>query len=166
MYTIIICTLIVIAGSIYYEYKDEWMGWLSILISVMKGLTGVLVGFVIAVILPKSYRVDNWSEELASLQDNQTISGQFFLGSGQINGTMKYVYYQKEDSNTFRMWQADYEDAKIRYVTGTPKVQITLRHPDNSLINKFAIDINTSQVFYVFEVPKGSIKNEITLDAQ
>ena len=37
------------------------------------------------------------TKELYALQDNNEISGSFFLGSGRIDEEMYYVYIVKED---------------------------------------------------------------------
>jgi hypothetical protein len=65
------------------------------------------------------------------------------------------------------MRQADCYNAKIRYISTQPKVVITDKHLDKTAFNKWAIDMaDESRQTYIFEVPKGSIKNSYELDAQ
>ena len=91
-----------------------------------------------------------------------------FLGSGMINGTMRYVYYQKNQDETYKMWQTEYYRASIRYTNNTPKIVIIDKRESKSLWNKFALDPlnNESYQNYIFEVPKGSIEKDYNLDAQ
>lgn len=167
MYTVILFAVIGIVFVWYNEIRDGLdFFWDTVGYSILAGILGAFIGLVVAAILPQSYKTDKWSENLYTLQDNPSISGSFFLGSGQIGGVMKYVFYVNRNE-TYEMWTVDYYNASIKYST-TPKANITSTHPSKSLWNKFAIGFfdNKEKWTCVFEVPKGSIKNNFELDAK
>lgn len=166
MYLIILFAVIGAVIAVRYEF-DEW-GWDPILfIQSLFGIVfGGLLGVVVALCLPMHYQTDRWSVNLESLQDNSQTHGHFFLGSGSIEGKMMYVFYVQQEDSTFRLYQVDYSDASIKYSTNSPKEHITWTHPKENLWNKFALDIMPDEYTYVFEVPKGSIQNNYSLDAQ
>lgn len=171
MYTIILFAIIGFILPLYEEIKDYrksyGFDWDMVGFGVISAIVCGFVGFLIAIALPVSYEKGSWSEKVVSLKDNASVNGSFFLGCGQINGTMKYVYYQQNVDSTYQMWQANYYDAVIRYTSTEPKIIINDYRPSKSVWNKFAIDINDeSHQTYIFEVPKGSIKNSYELDAQ
>lgn len=169
MYTIISFYVIGYFFFLYITYKDfeEWDGFV-ILFPFLEALLFALAGIFVAIALPVHYEANRWQENIVTLKDNNNIQGRFFfLGSGIIEGRMKYVYYQQNADSTYQMWQCDYTDAAIKYTEGQPKVNVTDVHGQKTLGNKFAIDLDDeSRQTYVFEVPKGSIKNTYELDAQ
>lgn len=173
MYTVIILGSIGIIIAVWILLRDCGFDWkdfedyaLGLLMSFIGFITGGLVGLVIAFALPMTYVTDKWDVDLVSLQDNNGIHGSFFLGSGQINNRMQYVFYYKISDSTYKMAQHDFDDCTIKYTEAIPKEFITWHHPNNSTQNKFAIDITGSWSTYLFQVPKGSIKNNYQLDAQ
>jgi len=101
------------------------------------------------------------------LQDNNSVSGSFFLGSGYINGEMKYVFYYETDGG-YKMKQIDYDKALIKYTNETPKVETYREVQTDAFINKFSVYMsgcgcNNKNIIYV---PKGTIKQNYNLDAQ
>ena len=75
-------------------------------------LLGVFVGFIVGVCMwfiggvfinweHEEYNTGN--NELVSLQDKLTTSGDFFLGCGHINGSMQYFGYHKLYENAYEL---------------------------------------------------------------
>tara|TARA_R110000744_G_scaffold378044_1_gene493705 strand:+ start:547 stop:1062 length:516 start_codon:yes stop_codon:yes gene_type:complete len=171
MYTIILFALIGFCIFIITELIDYKKGYgldIDFSLCFFTSFIFVFIGLIIAIALPVKYEESSWDEEIVSLKDNTSISGNFFLGSGMINGTMRYVYYQKNQDETYKMWQTEYYRASIRYTNNTPKIVIIDKRESKSLWNKFALDPlnNESYQNYIFEVPKGSIEKDYNLDAQ
>jgi hypothetical protein len=134
----------------------------------MGSLFGGLIGCLICVSLPMDTYDKNYTYEIVALQDNSQVNGQFFLGSGQIDGRMTYVFYYKS-GDFFQIEQAIYTDAKVKYLQdaiSSPKVTITQKTPKDSFINYFAFDTDLWSKKYVIEVPEGTIRNVQNLDAQ
>lgn len=167
MYTILLFFGIVAIIHTYKEVSDFGWSWDLIPLSFLVGILGAVFGFFVAVCLPMDYKKSHWEESIISLKDNSSFSGHVFLGSGQINGKMVYVYYQKNKDDTYQMWQADYWKCKIRYTNGSPKIIIDDISFEKNTWNKWAIDVaDECQQRYIFEIPEGSIKSMFELDSQ
>lgn len=175
MITMIICMVIGFVAAIQNAFMEWWRSrkhhrlfdWSCILLGLMASLAGGLIGGILCLGIPCKYKTDRWNQEIISLQDNNSVLGQLFLGSGYIKGDMKYVFYLKEDSNTYKLNVVNYEDGAIQYTDGPPTVVITDKQRDeNSILSYFTFSDWNAKRTYVFKVPKGSIKQNISLDAQ
>lgn len=161
--SIIVCFLI---GLLIVKLLDE--GWYDFEYF-MGGSTGALIGLILGIFIAFKIgkETTNCVSELnlVNLQDGSSLKGDFYLGSGSIDGRMKYTFYY-EVQGGFKMMQLDYEYVEIRYTTETPKV-ITYEiceteNPKNYWGMAYGIGFKS----YIIEVPKGSIKSNFTLDAQ
>ena len=166
MIVIIIGIIVGIGIAIYNTYN----GYLNdLVIYVMTSIFGLMVGGLIgsfvAIALPMDTYNKHYSLNIETLQDNNSVSGNFFLGTGQIEGKMKYVFYY-EENGLYRMMQLNYNLVQIKYSDSKPKVNVTENYPSNSIINYFAIDLDIYDKTYIIEVPKGTIKSNYNLDAQ
>ena len=129
---------------------------------------GLFIGLLIGLMIPVKTEMKSCTYNLEALQDNNGVSGSYFLGTGSIEGKMKYVYYYRDADSLYHMKQYDYENASIKYSTDEPKIIITKEHvvnPKDATINYFGLKtlFNESAIIYI---PKGSIKQNFTLDAQ
>ncbi len=166
MTTILILSILGILIAIYESYSSyECNIGDYIFVSIMGGLIGCIGGIILALALPMNTYNKKYSLNIETLQDNSSISGNFFLGCGQISGKMKYVFYY-EENGLYRMMQVDYNLVQIKYSDDKPKVNITEIYPTDAFINHFAIDLNVFDKTYIIEVPKGTIKGNYNLDAQ
>ena len=167
MVLIIIATIAGISISLYRVYNSYcFEDFIDYVFGFLWGaFVGVSMGFIVAWILPMDLYDKHYSLNIETLQDNNSVSGQFFLGSGQIDGKMKYVFYY-EENGFYRMMQIDYNLVQIKYSDGIPKVNVTEVAPTDSFINNFAFDFLLHSKSYIIEVPKGTIKNNYNLDAQ
>jgi len=167
MYLILIFTALGIIGSIYLNYK-YYEGSIEYYFSdaVPAGIIGAVVGVIIALSLSERTMEKHYSYPIECLQDGNKTSGNFFLGCGQVEGRMQYIFYLKTSDSLYQMETLDYNNVKIKYSDGTPTVHVTQRVPTDAGINNFAIDFETYQKSYIIEVPKGTIKNNYNLDAQ
>jgi len=168
MVTIIICGIIgfiiaivsIFDGFDYIEYIFSYF-----FTGIFGTLIGGLVGLLIALALPAKTEIVKTIYNLESLQDNNSVKGSFFLGCGQIEGKMKYVFYYERDG-FYKLEQADYEKVKVKYSDEKPKVErFNQKNVKDAFINNFAIDLNCYQEYIIY-VPKGTIKQNYTLDAQ
>jgi hypothetical protein len=166
MILILIGMVIGIVIAIYQTYN----GWFNDFIAyIMSSFIGIMIGGLlasfVAIMLPMDTYDKHYSLNLEALQDNNSVSGNFFLGCGQIEGKMKYVFYY-EENGLYRMMQLDHNLVQIKYSDGKPKVNVTENYPSDAFINNFAIDLDAFGKTYIIEVPKGTIKNNYNLDAQ
>ena len=127
----------------------------------------LFIGLIIALALPTEREKIITYHNLEALQDGNKISGNFFLGSGNINGNMCYVFYY-EENGLFKMGQLRSNSVSINYVEGKPVLEtIKEMEKEDAFINYFALDHDCSfSTEYIMHVPKGTIKQNYNLDAQ
>ena len=167
MWTIIIITAIAIFIACFNEYKHGFYsdGFDYFMMVILGLLIGGVIGTAIAFALPVKTEIVKTTYNLEALQDNNSVKGSFFLGSGQIEGKMKYVFYYERDG-FYKMEQADYEEVKVKYSDEKPKAErFNRKNVKDAFINNFAIDCNSYQEYIIY-VPKGTIKQNYSLDAQ
>lgn len=124
--------------------------------------SGVLVAALIPsetkFVLAKTYRLE-------SLQDNNSLGGSFFLGTGTIRGKMKYTFYY-EECGFYKLKQIDCDEAIIRYTNENPRLEeLTRQKVEDSFINYFTV-YDSRVNSYIFYVPKGTIKQNYLLNAE
>jgi hypothetical protein len=94
--------------------------------------------------------------ELASIDDRSGTSGSFFLGSGQIDSTPVFYYYE-HDKDGYRL---KHQDASEAVVVESGKPYIEYRHLVSNDSNWYLEWGGTSVIFHV---PEGSIVRDFTL---
>lgn len=164
MWTIIIlCALGIFIGiwqEKKYGYCPDFYDYL--LHAVLYFLLSVPVALILAFALPADLKKVKRISELEAINDGQSINGSFFLGSGHIEGRMQYAYYVK-NGDFYRLWSVDASDAFVRYTNGKPTRTIVKEEYTDAFINYFALD--ETSTYYIFDVPKGSIQSNYSLDA-
>ncbi len=142
-------------------------------------VVGVVLGLVMAIILSLYVFVKNdvtrtvepFYPRIENLQDNPSTKGQFYFGSGNINGSMKYAFYIKEKdtltgNKSFHLVLLDYKDVSIVYTDGQPRVDAVVIHRKETWQFKYSFLKETEVDRYIIHVPRGTIKNNYQLDAQ
>ena len=88
--------------------------------------------------------------ELKSLKTSETIEGDFFLGSGDLDGTIRYfAYIKNSEDNSFKPIFVLYDKVRITETNNRPKLIVT-----ESLHGKK----------YHFYIPENSIKEYFVPD--
>lgn len=167
MWTIIIITAIAIFIACFIEYKYGFYsdGFDYFMMIFLGLLIGGVIGTAIAFALPAKTEIVKITYNLEALQGNNSVKGSFFLGSGQIEGKIKYVFYYERDG-FYKLEQADYEEVIVKYSDEKPKAErFNRKNVKDAFINNFAIDCNCYQEYIIY-VPKGTIKQNYSLDAQ
>ena len=113
---------------------------------------------------PPETTIKETEHEIVTLQDSNSTSGDFFLGTGYVNEEMQYIYYRK-DGNGYKMEQIKARDARIEYTEKTPKVIKQEKEATDAFWNKFKINWDDEPT-YIIQVPKGTIKQDYSLDAR
>lgn len=144
----------------FEEFFGNFIGSLCIII-VAAGF-----GLGVAFLLPMKTKTSVETYKIVCLQDNNSSSSTFFLGTGYIKGDMKYVFYY-ESNQEYKMKLTSVENTIIKY-SDTIKCERYYKVIDESIINYFALDDNFSErsMKYIIYVPKGTIKQNFMLDAQ
>ena len=167
MKTILIAMVLGTSISVIYEFVCGYYS--DIEDYLMRVFTGAFFGFVIglfiALWLPMETYTKHYSINIELIKDNNSTKGSFFLGSGNIDGRMKYIFYV-EENGFYRMMQLDYDDALIKYSNNTPRLNVSELTCTDATINQYAIDLNIGETLYIIEVPEGTIKNNYSLDAE
>ena len=157
----IIGLIIGIALSSDMDLKDRFKScFLTVLFF---GFIGLTIGLFLDA---ETEKVSSY-KRLEALQDGNNVNGTFFLGSGNINGSMHYVFYY-EENGLFKMGQLHYNNVSINYVDENPMLE-TIKEIEKkeSFKNNFAIDNECSfSEEHIIHVPKGTIKQNYNLDAQ
>ena len=143
------------------DFIDYILGTLmSILFGVLFGLIGVMFAYA----LPMKTAEKTETYKIVSIQDNNLVSGRFCLGSGVIDGKMKYAFYY-ETADGYRIQQVDVDKAVIKN-DSILHVVCHKQESTNAMINLFAIDDLESMTRYTIYAPQGTIKQNFVLDAQ
>lgn len=101
MFFVVLFALIVGGGGFLYSYNDPWEP--TSFFAVMGGFIGGVIGFIIALGLGEFMTTpDDWQKyrgetEIISLSNSTTLSGEFFLGTGSVDGRKMYYYYVDTD---------------------------------------------------------------------
>ncbi len=167
MILVLICSAF-IAFLFIYNTEHSWTSWWEYpFIGAFGAILGFLLGLIITTPIPMETHIEQSIVRIETLSDNSATRGRFFLGSGNVDGNMVYVFYVKEGNDIFSMVQISHEKAKIKYTTSKPIVNIyKITETKGALINYMAIDWDLGDQTYLIEVPKGSIQNNYNLDAQ
>ena len=146
---------------------DEWFldGLIAILCGAIAAFVALLIAALIGTCLPAEYVLDH-QIELAALNDHSGISGNFFLGCGNIENEFYYVFYRKEPdgSKTFDKIKAD-KKAKIYEEERNDGIIEAFRE---DFINKnhWLFAVVFSEPRYKIRIPKGSISKKFKLDLE
>lgn len=167
MITVLIFAVLIgiLVSATEWDYIDDFFDYFPAFIQFMLGaIMGCLVGLFVAWLLPAKEQEVKYTYNLETLQDGNRVSGSFFLGCGTIDGKMQYVYYY-ESQDGYRMNQIDYDKVVIKYSADNPRIETYRMEPiKGKFINNFAFDV-TKERNIIF-VPKGTIKQNFSLDAQ
>ena len=159
----IIATGIYIGYMIYDDYS--WgevvgLGFLSLIGSIMLALLlSIISGCIADTCADKTYSVAE-DIEIYALRDNVTTEGKFFLGSGNVDGELKY-FYVVETEFGYTVNDIDADNVYIKYTTGKCHLEKHTYTFDNSFVRSIAMPIGKRYVFYI---PEGSVINDYAID--
>jgi len=119
----------------------------------------------IAVIIPTDKHTVVYTNEIVTLQDNNSVEGAFFLGSGAIGRSMYYSFYYNTEDGGFKSKTLDGDYVTV-YYDETPRYELHVTEPTDALINKFSVCVSCNGKERKLFVPEGTIKENYKLDAQ
>ena len=169
MIILIISVLLGLYLSIKYMWNDAYdIGdyILSTFLTCIILLISIIIGALISYSLPMKTEENVVTYKIVSLQDNNNLKGDYFIGSGRFEGKMKYSFYYESDGG-FKLKQIDYKNATIIY-SDSIRIEQFGEKEVVSFINYFAFDDLTDENYMKFKifVPKGTIKSNFSLDAE
>lgn len=168
MWTITFFLVLGIIAGIIICIQDFDFLFEPVIGGIMGGLVGILIGLVVALCLPSKMIEEKSTLKLVNMQDGSQTGGNFFLGCGNIESKMKYIFYYEQNSTTFAMEQIDYDKAQIKYTSDSSAYIETYIIVDDSnyFWNNLSFDTDYGDCRYIIYVPEGTIKNNYNLDAQ
>lgn len=174
MYTWIILIVVVgIISYLYSRYDGETISD-SLLISTFSGLiVGTLMMTLVSIFLATYIPDEDYveyvdTEYLANFQDNTSLSGEFFLGIGSINGSMMYCYYGKTDDGGYKLKSVSCKSYTV-YEGDSPRIErCTYEIDKNSSWYNWTWfkDVNGPRNKNKVIVPNGTIQQNFVLDAK
>lgn len=153
------------------KQRESWY----IFPAVMSLFVGLFVGLVIDGPVNWAMREKtDFTYNLATLNDGRETQGSFFLGSGTIDSVPSFMFYEEDgDGYVLRDWPAS--SSRVVETTGEPHVVYTCDDYSDVprpfrwtavMITEDGDYIDCQHAFVTFYVPPGSVKREVTLDAQ
>ena len=154
------------------DYKSDLRIYYTILVATF--ILFSLVGSLIPLGLSKLYCNNANLEykhsynylEIANLQDNSNMDGNFFLGTGSIDEKMYYSYYYLDNNGFYKYDKIETDDAKIKITDGPARKVTKYSKPINFNWLESALFLPMKKKSIYFEVPKGTIKSNYILDAK
>ena len=167
MITIILFTLIGVIIAIFIFWRNyrifDYLLIEVILNTILLALVGFIVGLMVMIALPaETIEKKVCSYNIINIQDNNSTSGHFILGTGRVNDEMVYSFYY-ENNGQYRLKQVDVDMTVIQY-DSIARIEKYKTVKTESTINLFAYDSPNER--YVIFVPRGTIIANYNLDAQ
>jgi len=157
-----ISILIVIALIVFLIlYTEEWLP--GICCGLFLGLGIVLMITIIKSEIAGKEYVPEPPKQIIALQDNMTISGRFFLGTGTVGGEMAYYYFAKDEIGAKMGHVPMTETHVIESTDAEPSVQ-KFKARYKSAFLRFNFVLLGDYAKYRITVPPGSIIREYTVD--
>lgn len=134
---------------------------------------GATVGFIVALFIGGiAYTDSHWEHKsttpLVSLADGSSVHGSFFLGSGYVDGSPSYTWYESNGENNYVRKDVEAGVATIHYLPKGETPYYTIRQKkadDKSFWQPWGFNTyGTWDEKYNFYVPQGSIQQSYTLD--
>jgi len=147
--------------------KDMNSIGLSIALGILISMIIVLLLSIIPITVANSLETvkadETSSKEIYALKDDGNLSGSFFLGCGQINNDMYYVYLVS-DNDGYKIEQIYCDDVTIVETNKQPRIIEYKKKYKNESIKLWIPEPLTSKI--VIEIPKGSIKYDFKVNLE
>jgi len=100
MIIFVICVLLCIGGMLY-EFSDFGLDLGDVIMSTILGsiIGGAIYLFIsLFIMFGLPTETITYNTDIYALRDNTSVTGSFFLGSGNVDSTMKYYYLTKSEN--------------------------------------------------------------------
>jgi hypothetical protein len=143
-----------IAYAIFDESEDAALG-----VGIISLIAAMVVLIYFGCNVPQHWELIEESE-LVALQDNITTQGSFFLGSGSVDGELKYFFYEKSGQG-FKS-RSVHSDGVILVESDEARYQEWLKKDDKWWYWVFVL--SGSEQKKIIKIPKGTILSNYNLD--
>lgn len=171
LWLIIIGGLAILIGLGIAVASSHGDGELLFLGSMMAILGGAMVGFLATLLVwlclyPFTGPVHHvYRSDLVNLQDASSTTGSFFLGIGNLNGDLSFSYYVTENGYAVpQTVDSAYNNVRVYQDSDTPYVIETVATSHFWTGSPF--NGASTPPEFDFHVPKGTIKQDYSLDAK
>lgn len=160
--------ILVTIGIVIYLIWEDFLGFGEILgfgfLTLIAAFFGALLLTLFASAFAeagaeKTYHVVE-DVDIYALQDNIATEGSFFLGSGHVDGELKYFYVEKTDIG-YTVKHVDADQTYIKYTSDRCHIERYTYTYNNWLVNLIAVPLTDRYIIYI---PEGSIVNNYTVD--
>jgi hypothetical protein len=88
---------------------------MGLIITATTGLVGGLIAFCVGLAIPSESGTCtlSYTQQLQSLSTGQSVSGSFWLGSGYVNGSLRYFYFYRDGSGGYRGGSMPASDVEV-----------------------------------------------------
>lgn len=147
------------------DYFFSWADKLGAII--IQGFIGAFVSFIIStivgVIIYSNYSHFTKIEEkqIIALSDSYGANGSFFLGSGRLENSMKYIYVTKNNEE-MNMQTVDVDEVSLIY-SNDKKAEKYQTQLSEKMEFWFGSELAREEKYKIY-IPEGSIKQEFNVD--
>mgnify|MGYP001216093432 CR=1 FL=1 len=169
LYWIVFIVIVIACVAMVSSMADSWYEYIVLPIAGL--LLGCVLGSVVALgtgglieaISTKEY-VKTQEESLLAINDTSSTEGRFFLGSGYVEGKMKYIYIVSMNEE-MQMKSAFIDNVKLVY-SDDLKVETYSAEFKSKFIKFLLREPNFSDDQYKIYIPEGTIKQDYIIDLQ
>lgn len=165
---LVLCVVFIVG---VWDFIDSILAhiWLCIYAPIVAGIIWLIVFFIVGGtigLFPEKKYIPTESINIVAMSDNFQTGGNFFLGTGSLNGVPYYFYYEQAKDSGYIQGKVKAENAVIYEQDSlkNPKIQFyTKEFVDSNWENwslSFACSHERAEIF----VPKGSIKRNFNFD--
>lgn len=161
---------LIVPVAFYYGCKEVWddaRGFMDYFMGLMLGACVAFLAAVPAVglafllgLMFESHAVKTGQSNLAAIRDKDSVSGQFFLGSGSIEGSPYYFYYRLGKDGGLRPGKVKASSGVVVYEERrADAILITYRFElDQPWAWIIAAPVSAGGSSYEFRVPEGTVR--------
>lgn len=158
---IIVLGVIFVVESCWFGF---WDGFWDLILGIVFGacvgllLLGIISDFVATTAALEPVVLEEI--EICAFQDNFSIGGSFFLGSGYVKNEQRY-YFLRKNENGLKMESISVDNTYLN-TSDKPRIEVCKnRFKSEFLRNNF---IDPQKRFHKVYIPKGSIKYDFNVD--
>lgn len=165
--TVIICIVVGFYLGVNDLFGDFWWGALCGVLGLIIGVIISLFAGVVVDIKADKETYKKSEEKILALNDNMGTKGRFFLGSGNINDSMKYVYLV-ENKNGKKMKDAESYNTYINEDNNEePRIEYHYERYKNKKLEKYFFGIfNDTHKHNAIYIPEDSINYQYNIDLE
>lgn len=168
MFPVYVTLLCVIIGVIYSYRESKWLGDNEIPAMIAGGVTGLVVGVMISFFawifnpfIPSMIMIEPKDTPIMTVPSKSSPSGYYTVGSGIINGEMKYSYFLKDKTNQF---VPAVGSTIVDSDTSFLRQYVTVRRENGLLEHLFGHDNLHPQTQNEFHIPPGTFVPNVVLE--